>query len=311
MKALSIIWRATRALGRGIGVAGRATVALIGICGVVAAVANYAMTQGSGTIFGSVVVGGIHYAQMFICDLTTPSQCAAVDSSGNVSVKDAAVLAAVQSPVPVNVNGATTAQTGLTPGVAQTGTIVAANVDMTSLGGVAFGAMANYGTSPGAVKVPGTNAFVTNFGTGTAGTPGGGVVTVQGAASMTPLLTQPQAVASGGWTPAFFIAANSNNSTNLKASAGVVHAVQVFGIGAAPAYLKLYDKATAPTCGTDTPVKVIMIPAASTAANGAGAVQILDTQFSTGIGYCVVTGIANNDNTSPAAATFVNNIDWK
>lgn len=85
------------------------------------------------------------------------------------------------------VNGTNTAWTGLTPGTAQTGTIVAANVDHTSTGGVAMGTMANYGTSPGAVKVEGVNAFVTN--TITAGlntTPtianGNGVVPTQGGA---------------------------------------------------------------------------------------------------------------------------------
>lgn len=67
-----------------------------------------------------------------------------------------------QAPPPLSLNGTNTAWTGLTPGVAQTGTIVAANIDNTSQGGVAFGAMANYGTSPGAVKVAGVNAFITN-----------------------------------------------------------------------------------------------------------------------------------------------------
>lgn len=120
------------------------------------------------------------------------------------------------------------------------------------------------------------------------------------------------AVASGGWTPKWFIAANSDNSTNLKGSAGIVHAVEVFGIGSAPAYLKFYDKATTPTCASDTIVKQIMIPAASTAGNGAGSVNIaLDAQFSSGISYCVVTGIGATDDTSVAAATFVVNIDWK
>lgn len=120
-----------------------------------------------------------------------------------------------------------------------------------------------------------------------------------------------QATPSGGWTPKWFVAANSDNATNLKASAGTVHAVQVFGIGSAPAYLKFYNKATAPTCGSDTIVKQIMIPAASTAANGAGAIAVtLDTAFSTGISYCVVTGITAADDTSPAASTFVINIDW-
>lgn len=149
-------------------------------------------------------------------------------------------------------------------------------------------------------------------GLGTAGSASGGVLTVQGAPSMTPVLTQTQAVASGGWTPKWFIAANSDNATNLKNSAGIVHAVEVYGINAAPAYLKFYDKASSPTCGTDTIVKQIMIPAASTAANGAGSNAIvLDTQFSTGISYCVVTGIGATDDTSVTAANFVINIDWK
>jgi len=120
------------------------------------------------------------------------------------------------------------------------------------------------------------------------------------------------AYTAGGWTPKWFIAANTDNATNLKASPGVVHAVQVFGVGSAPAYLKFYDKASSPTCNSDTIVKQIMIPAASTAANGSGAIgTVIDTQFSTGISYCVVTGIAANDDTSPAATTFVINIDWK
>jgi hypothetical protein len=121
------------------------------------------------------------------------------------------------------------------------------------------------------------------------------------------------AVATGGWTPTSFVAANSNNATSLKASAGIVHAVEVYGVGAAPAYLKFYDQATSPSaCGATNLVKSIMIPAAATAANGGGSNAIvMDAQFSTGIGYCVVTGIAVADNTSVAAATFLINIDWK
>lgn len=64
----------------------------------------------------------------------------------------------IKGPPNLLVNGASVAWSGLAPGTGQTGTITAANVDMTSLGGVAFGAMANFGTSPGAVKVAGVNA---------------------------------------------------------------------------------------------------------------------------------------------------------
>lgn len=120
-----------------------------------------------------------------------------------------------------------------------------------------------------------------------------------------------QAIATGGWTPKWFIAAGSDNATNLKASAGTVHAVQVFGIASTPVYLKFYNTTTTPTCGSSTIVKQIMIPAASTAANGAGAVAVvLDTAFSTGISYCVVTGITATDDTSPTANQIVVNIDW-
>lgn len=94
---------------------------------------------------------------------------------------------ALAAPPNLLVNGSNVAWSGLAPGTAQTGTIVAANVDHTSTGGVAMGVMANYGTSPGAVKVEGVNAFVTN--TITAGlntTPtianGNGVVPTQGGA---------------------------------------------------------------------------------------------------------------------------------
>lgn len=117
----------------------------------------------------------------------------------------------------------------------------------------------------------------------------------------------------GGDNQFHLIAANSNNSTLIAAGEHGVHGVQLSGIGSAPAYLKLYDKVTAPTCGTDVPVKVLAIPAAATAANGAvNNVSIsLGTAFHAGLGICVVTGIADTDNTSPAAATYNINIDWK
>ncbi len=74
------------AILRGFGTAGRATVALIGIASLTAALANYTMTQGAGTTFGSIVVSTVHYAQQLLCDPTTPTQCTGVDASGNASV---------------------------------------------------------------------------------------------------------------------------------------------------------------------------------------------------------------------------------
>lgn len=115
----------------------------------------------------------------------------------------------------------------------------------------------------------------------------------------------------GGDQQFHLIAANTNNATLIAAGEHTVHGVQVSTIGAAPAYLKLYDKVTAPTCGTDTPKKVIAITAAATAANGMANNVSLGSSFQQGLGFCVVTGIADSDNTAPAAATFNINIDWK
>ena len=117
----------------------------------------------------------------------------------------------------------------------------------------------------------------------------------------------------GGDNQFHLIAANSDNAKLIQNGPAQVHGVQLSGLGSAPGYLKFYDKSSTPVCGTDTPKKVLMIPAASTAANGAGSnVTIsLGSQFFNGIGICVTTGIADSDDTAVAAATFNINFDWK
>ena len=87
-----------RYIGRGFANVITAVVALVVIGAVVSIAANYALTQGSGTTFGSVVVGGVNYAQHLLCDLTTPSQCAAVSNTGQVSV-------AINGGSAINANG--------------------------------------------------------------------------------------------------------------------------------------------------------------------------------------------------------------
>jgi hypothetical protein len=109
------------------------------------------------------------------------------------------------------------------------------------------------------------------------------------------------------------IPVNTTNSNNVKNSAGTLYGVQLGGIGSAPAYLKFYDKASAPTCQSDTVVKTFIIPAASTAANGGGSNITIagGVSFTTGISICVTNGLADNDNTAVAATTFIVNIDYQ
>jgi hypothetical protein len=114
----------------------------------------------------------------------------------------------------------------------------------------------------------------------------------------------------GGLTMSKTISAASTNATSLKASAGQVYAIQVFNLNAAARYLKLYNKASAPTVGTDVPVKVILIPG-NTA--GAGAVMCdwsAGLAFGTGIAWALTTGMADADTGAVAATEIVVNIDY-
>lgn len=99
----------------------------------------------------------------------------------------------------------------------------------------------------------------------------------------------------------------------MRGAPAYVLALELGNIGSTPAYLKLYNKATAPTCGTDTPVKRLIIPAAATAANGAGSniTFAAGVYFNTGLGYCITGGLADSDTTAVAANTVLVNIDWQ
>lgn len=70
-------------------------------------------------------------------------------------------------------------------------------------------------------------------------------------------------------------------------------------------YLKFYNKATAPTCGTDTPILSIPIPAANTG-GGLAAISFDDTRFSLGIGFCLTGALADNDSTNAATGVAIN-----
>lgn len=119
------------------------------------------------------------------------------------------------------------------------------------------------------------------------------------------LLVTPFGSASTNTSIQSNISAASNNSTNVKAAAGTVYSVSACNVNAAARYLKLYNKATAPTCGTDTPVLRVMIPPATCTSAISFPTGIF---FGSGIGFCIVTGITDADNTSTAANEQIINI---
>lgn len=99
-------------------------------------------------------------------------------------------------------------------------------------------------------------------------------------------------------TTTFTNSAATTNATSIKASAGTVWSINVSNTNAALRYLKLYNKASAPTVGTDVPVLTIPIPATSTIKVDGGSNGI---RFSTGIALATTTGATDADTGAVAA----------
>ena len=96
------------------------------------------------------------------------------------------------------------------------------------------------------------------------------------------------------------IAAATTNSTLVKSSAGKLISGRVYNASAAVKFLKVYNKATAPTVGTDTPVLTLPIPAGA-ALDLWNVFGTYGLYFATGIGYGI-TGLAANADTTAVAA---------
>lgn len=94
-----------------------------------------------------------------------------------------------------------------------------------------------------------------------------------------------------------------NSATLVKASPGWVFHINGYNIAAALRYLKLYNKDSLPTVGTDTPFLTLALAPSSAfkfdfpSTNG--------LYFSTGIGYGMVTGVLDGDNTSITAGDIL------
>lgn len=122
----------------------------------------------------------------------------------------------------------------------------------------------------------------------------------------------PRLVAVAQSTPSFLTVTNTpatptanvlttaatTNATSVKASAGSLFSVILTNPIATAAFVKLYNKASAPTVGTDVPVAVFAVPASGDYVREFGAVG---QRFTTGIAYAV-TGLAADSDTTAAVA---------
>lgn len=97
-------------------------------------------------------------------------------------------------------------------------------------------------------------------------------------------------------------AATTNGALILTGTSGL-HAFYGTNIGATAAIVKLYNKATAPVVGTDTPAMMIPIPAAVGGVPGTAPLPVgfNGFRFPLGLGIAITGGMADSDTTAVAA----------
>ena len=133
-----------------------------------------------------------------------------------------------------------------------------------------------------------------------------GAVTSSGTATVSGTVTATVTAATvTPITPSTFFlnSAATTNGALIAAGNGSVSTLYATNIGAAVAFGKLYNKATAPVVGTDIPEMIIPIPAAVTGVPGVASPQIgfHGHRFPLGFGIAITGAVADTDITAIAA----------
>lgn len=136
-------------------------------------------------------------------------------------------------------------------------------------------------------------SIVNGVTSGTAGAASANVISVQGVANMTPVLTAPAAITSGGASYNNAIAPSAPAIQTVKSSAGNILGIVAFNLLSTPVFLKFFDAAS-PTLGTTPASFQYMIPGNT---GGAGFVIQIPGQRScvNAIKYIVSNGISYTD----------------
>lgn len=104
-------------------------------------------------------------------------------------------------------------------------------------------------------------------------------------------------------TPYFLNSAATTNGALIITGTSGVSSIYATNTGAAVAFVKLYNKATAPTVGTDVPEMIIPVPAAVSGVPGVAniAAGVPPLRFALGLGIAITGGVADTDTTAVAA----------
>lgn len=105
-----------------------------------------------------------------------------------------------------------------------------------------------------------------------------------------------------GGASAKVLSTASTNSNLISTGGHILYDAVAVNTNATTAYLKFYDKATAPTCASDTVLATIPLPQ-----NVAMPINsLVGKTFTLGLGLCITGGIADSDNTNATTGIAVN-----
>lgn len=104
-------------------------------------------------------------------------------------------------------------------------------------------------------------------------------------------------------TPYILNSAASTNGALILTGTSGLQAFFATNTGAGAAYVKLYNKATAPVVGTDVPAMILVVPAAVSGVPGVCTLPIgfSGFRFALGLGIAITGGAADTDTTAVAA----------
>lgn len=108
--------------------------------------------------------------------------------------------------------------------------------------------------------------------------------------------------ASAQSAPKKYLSAATTNAMLVRGGPSQLTTALVANTTSTAYYIKLFNKAAAPVCGTDVPVWTIAAPAGATVAPPLGNGLL----FPSGIGFCITANLADNDSTAAAPGVIVN-----
>jgi hypothetical protein len=127
--------------------------------------------------------------------------------------------------------------------------------------------------------------------------------------SAIPTIQKANSTGVDGTTPYKLISLATTNANIVKASGGNLYSIVAIGLTSTVTYLKLYNKATAPTVGTDVPLMTIPIPA-NTQGAGIAIPFSIGVNFPLGIGIAITSGSADNDTGAVGAGDVIVNLTY-